>query len=127
DRAVSSTPVSTPIARSRVATVTITVPNTIRLAVLGWVRSSRKLFQWKVPMLTMIITATSAAIGIIDTHSDAYTTSNSSTTPAIRHDRRPRPPEDTLITDWPIIAQPAMPPKKPVTTLARPCPADSRR
>ena len=43
----------------------------IRLAVLGWVFSSAKLFQWKVPMLTMIITATRAAIGICDTQSDA--------------------------------------------------------
>ena len=32
----------------------------------------------------------------------------------------------TLIIVWPIIAQPAMPPKKPVTTLAMPCPRASR-
>jgi len=31
-----------------------------------------------------------------------------------------------LIIVWPIIAQPAMPPKKPVTTLAMPCPRASR-
>ncbi len=28
---------------------------------------------------------------------------------------------------WPIIAQPPMPPKAPVTTLAMPWPTDSRR
>ena len=39
---------------------------------------------------------------------------------------RPRPPEFTLISDWPIIAQPPMPPKKPHTTLAMPCPTHSR-
>ena len=31
------------------------------------------------------------------------------------------PPERTLIIDWPIIAQPPIPPKKPVTKLAEPC------
>ena len=34
---------------------------------------------------------------------------------------RVRPPDLTLIIDWPIIAQPPMPPKKPVTVLATPC------
>src|SRR5699024_4567483 len=38
----------------------------------------------------------------------------------------PLPPDFTLITDCPIIAQPAIPPKKPVTILAIPCPLDSR-
>ncbi len=32
----------------------------------------------------------------------------------------------TLIMVWPIIAQPPMPPKKPVTMLAMPWPIDSR-
>ena len=32
----------------------------------------------------------------------------------------------TLIMLWPIIAQPPMPPKKPVTTLATPCPILAR-
>jgi hypothetical protein len=31
-----------------------------------------------------------------------------------------------LIIVWPIIAQPPMPPKKPVTMLATPWPQDSR-
>ena len=31
------------------------------------------------------------------------------------------PPDLTLIIDWPIIAQPPIPPKKPVTVLAKPC------
>ncbi|KAG1227375.1 hypothetical protein G6F68_019603 [Rhizopus microsporus] len=30
------------------------------------------------------------------------------------------------MTDWPIIAQPAMPPRKPVTVLATPWPTHSR-
>ncbi len=32
----------------------------------------------------------------------------------------------TLIMVWPIIAQPPMPPKRPVTMLAMPWPIDSR-
>ena len=31
------------------------------------------------------------------------------------------PPDFTLIIDWPIIAQPPIPPKKPVTVFAAPC------
>jgi hypothetical protein len=31
------------------------------------------------------------------------------------------PPDFTLIIDCPIIAQPPMPPKKPVTVFAAPC------
>src|SRR5699024_2000208 len=45
--------------------------------------------------------------------------------PAIKVESLPRPPDVTLITDWPIIAQPAMPPKKPVIVLAIPCPLAS--
>ena len=41
-------------------------------------------------------------------------------------DSRPRPPDFTLITDWPIMAQPAMPPRKPVAKLATPWPMHSR-
>ena len=77
-------------------------------------------------MLSMIITATRAAIGICRTRSLPYTTSTSSSTPATRQDRRPRPPDVTLMTDWPIIAQPAMPPRKPVTVFATPWPTHSR-
>jgi hypothetical protein len=77
-------------------------------------------------METMIITATSAAMGICFTHSPRNTTRISSTTPATRVDRRPRPPDFTLMTDWPIMAQPAMPPMKPVAMLATPWPTHSR-
>ena len=45
--------------------------------------------------------------------------------PAKRVESRPRPPDWTLMTDWPIMAQPAMPPKKPATMLAIPCPVHS--
>ena len=48
-------------------------------------------------------------------------------TPARKVEIRVRAPEAlTLIMVWPIIAQPPMPPKKPVTTLATPWPQASR-
>lgn len=77
-------------------------------------------------METMIITATSAAMGIWPTQSLRNTTISNSTTPAISVDRRVRPPDFTLITDCPIIAQPAMPPNSPETILAMPWPLHSR-
>nr|AAM08080.1 hypothetical protein [Providencia rettgeri] len=46
--------------------------------------------------------------------------------PAEKLDKRPRPPDFTLIIDWPIIAQPAIPPSKPEPMLAIPCPLHSR-
>src|SRR3546814_20338810 len=51
---------------------------------------------------------------------------NNRKAPAVKVDKRPRPPDVTLITDCPIIAQPPMPPKKAATILAPPCPAHSR-
>ncbi|CAM5727738.1 hypothetical protein SBADM41S_10286 [Streptomyces badius] len=47
--------------------------------------------------------------------------------PARKVETRVRAPETfTLIIVWPIMAQPPMPPKKPVTMLATPWPIDSR-
>src|SRR5690606_40178769 len=90
----------------------MTVASITRLLLAGCSRRLRKDSQLKVPIDTIIITATNAAIGICDTHSSRNTTRISSMTPATSVDRRPRPPDFTLITDWPIIAQPAMPPRK---------------
>ncbi len=90
--------------------------------VRGWM-----LCQSKVPTETMIITATSAAIGISPTTSPSTTTRISRKTPARNVEIRVRAPDTlTLIIVWPIIAQPPMPPKKPVTTLATPWPQPSR-
>ena len=74
----------------------------------------------------MIITATNAAMGICRTQSLKNNKSSSRKMPALSVDKRPRPPDFTLITDWPIIAQPAMPPRKPLAILATPCPIHSR-
>jgi len=118
--------VSTPWARSCVATVTTTVASITALELFGCSRRLRTESQLKVPIETMIITATSAAMGICLTHSPRNTTRISRTTPATSVDRRPRPPDFTLITLWPIMAQPAMPPMKPVAMLATPWPTHSR-
>ena len=69
-----------------------------------------------------LVISCGAAIGIIPTQSPSTTTRNSRVIPAKKQESRPRPPERTLITDCPIMAQPAMPPMKPVAKLATPCP-----
>ncbi len=81
--------------------------------------------QEKVPIDTMIMMATSAAIGICFTQSPSTTIMNSRKMPAQKVESRPRPPDFTLIIDWPIMAQPAMPPMKPVAVLAMPWPMHS--
>ena len=75
----------------------------------------------------MIITATNAAIGMIATNGPSTNSRNSRNTPDTMVESRVRPPDFTLMTDWPIIAQPPMPPRKPVKKLAMPCPFISRR
>lgn len=58
-------------------------------------------------METIIITATSAAMGIIEIKSLKNTTIISKKRPAKRVESLVRPPDFTLITDYPIMAQPA--------------------
>ena len=68
---------------------------------------------------TKIITASSAAIGIIATMSPRLTDNTRMSTPAVKVEMRVRACEAlTLIIVWPTMAQPPMPPKKPVTILA---------
>ena len=60
---------------------------------------------------TIIITAASAAIGIIAITVLSAVTSSSRNSPTTRVEMRVRArPSFTLTTVWPIIAQPAMPP-----------------
>ncbi len=124
--AESSTPANTPSDRSWVITVVPTVTISTVASVRGSLCRVVSEPQSKVAMETMIITATSAAIGMIETRSPRNTMKISRKIPADSVDNRPSPPDLMLITDWPIIAQPAMPPKKPVTTLAMPWPWASR-
>ena len=117
------------MARLWVATTTTTVATMTMVSLLGIRRSvaGRMLCQSKVPTETMIMTATSAAIGMTATTSPRPTTRISRKTPARKVEIRVRAPEAlTLIIVWPIMAQPPMPPKKPVTMLATPWPQASR-
>ncbi len=82
--------------------------------------------QSNVATATTTITATRAAIGMAATTGPATRIIRSRNTPADSVDNRVRPPLRRLIIDWPIIAQPAMPPRKPVMTFAMPCPRASR-
>ena len=46
--------------------------------------------------------------------------------PPTKVESRPRPPDETLMTDWPIMAQPPMPPNTAEAMLAMPWPMHSR-
>ncbi|MEY9212164.1 hypothetical protein ABH917_001610 [Thermobifida halotolerans] len=75
----------------------------------------------------MIITATRAAMGIWETQGPKAMHRTIRNTPARNVEKRVRAPAVlTLIMVWPIIAQPPMPPKQPVTMLAMPWPMASR-
>jgi hypothetical protein len=97
--ALSRTPTKTPIERSWVKTTVTTVANITRLSVIGITRSFWSDFQSKVPTETVIITATSAPMGIRATHLPSTTTKKSRKMPAARVESRLRPPERTLMTD----------------------------
>ncbi|MDT4871593.1 hypothetical protein FQZ97_1067290 [compost metagenome] len=95
----SSTPTNTPLARSCVETVTATVAIITSDELGGCSRSLRIESQLKVPMLTMIITATRAAIGISLTQGPRNTIRIRRNRPAQKVESRPRPPDFTLMTD----------------------------
>ena len=122
----STTPSITPLDRSWVSTTVAVVAIMTTDDCNGVERSLVTEPQSKVPTDTMIITATRAAIGIIATQSCSTRIRNSRNRPAHRVDRRPRAPLVTLMIDWPIMAQPAMPPNSPAATLAMPWPRVSR-
>ena len=121
------TPANTPSARLCVATTTATVVSMTTELCHGCLPILGIEFQLKVPIDTMIMIATSAGIGTWPTRSPSSASRISSDRPAVKVDSRPRPPLVTLMTDWPIIAQPPMPPKKAATILAMPWPPLSRR
>src|SRR5690554_3399183 len=116
----SSTPANTPNARLWVATTTTTVTTITMLVESGWSRRFLMEPQLKVPMETMIITATSAAMGICTSHLSSTSTMINRKMPAVSVDSRVRPPDLMLMIDWPIIAQPAIPPNRPEPILAIP-------
>lgn len=108
--------------QATVISMTAISPTGIRRRVLGAMEC-----QSKVAKETMTMTATSAAMGMPETTGPKTMHSTIRNAPARNVDRRVRAPDTlTLIMVWPIIAQPPMPPKNPVTMFAMPCPRDSR-
>ena len=81
----------------------------------------RKLLQANVPITTINITPTKAAIGICSISGAPYNTKISKAIAAVAPESLPRPPESTLIIDCPIMAQPPIPPNNPLRILALPC------
>ena len=123
------TPTTTPMARLWVATTTATVATMTRVSLLGIRRrvAGRTLCQSKVPTETMIMTATRAAIGMTaDDVAEADDEDEQEDAGQEGRDPGAGAGAFTLIMVWPIMAQPPMPPKKPVTMLATPWPQASR-
>ena len=120
------TPLITARARLWVTTVIPETKMRTKASVLGIFLKIRKLDHSKVPMTTMNITPVRAAKGIFSIRELAKRIKASKKRPADMPESRPRPPERILIMLCPIMAQPPIPPKKPVATLATPCPRHSR-
>ena len=92
----------------------------LKLGNIGWIYKKKDKVKTHMERDAGKGAETGAAIGIIATQSPIKTISINRKIPAASVDKRPRPPDLTLITDWPIMAQPAMPPRKPAAILAMP-------
>ena len=123
-RDANITPTITAVARS-VATVTAVTKMVTKASDLGTFLKIKIDLHANVPITTINITPTKAANGICSIIGLATNINKSKNKAEATAAKRVRPPELTLIIDWPIIAQPPMPPKKPVATLATPCATDS--
>ncbi|MCY1433424.1 hypothetical protein D9M71_494520 [compost metagenome] len=118
-------PQSTAIARSVKTVITVTAMIT-STSFNGTLFSTRNEAQAKVCCDTTNITPTSAASGMRSISGDRNRMNNRIDTPATTPDKRPRPPELRLITVWPIMAHPPMPPNAPDTRFAAPSATHSR-
>ncbi|MNG00299.1 hypothetical protein D3C84_832300 [compost metagenome] len=118
-------PHSTAVARSvnTVMTVTATITST---SFSGTLLTTRSEAQANVCCDTTNITPTNAASGMRSISGDKNKMNSRISTPATTPESRPRPPELRLITVWPIIAHPPMPPNTPETMLAAPSATHSR-
>ena len=120
------TPLITAKARLWVITVMAETMMITKASVFGIFLRIRMLDHSNVPKTTMNMTPDSAAKGICSIKLLAKRMKMSRNYPADIPDNRPLPPERILIMLWPIMAHPPIPPKKPVITLAVPCPRHSR-
>ena len=119
-RALTITPDITAIAKSKNTVMEDTNIKT-NTSVLGILFIILKLDHAKVPKTTINITPTRAAIGTCSMSPEANKINANSASAATIPDKRPLPPPLILIIDCPIIAQPPIPPNKPVIIFAPPC------
>ena len=92
-----------------------------KTSVFGILFRILKLLHANVPITTINITPTKAAIGTCSIKPEANKTKLKRVKAATIPDNLPLPPDLILIIDCPIMAQPPMPPNRPVTTFALPC------
>ena len=92
------------------------------LAALAWYQACIQLLNTCATALQLLIVVRISATQPLDNMiNDACVSRSVNCLP----DNRVRPPEFTLIMLCPIIAQPPIPPRKPVATFATPCPIHS--
>mmetsp|Transcript_42161 Transcript_42161/g.127385 ORF Transcript_42161/g.127385 Transcript_42161/m.127385 type:complete len:250 (+) Transcript_42161:428-1177(+) len=124
-RALMKRPMTTAVAKS----TAIVTPVTTRMtsaSVHEMMESSPKDPHANVLIDTMNMSPTNAATGMWLTSGVAKTTLTARPAAMIKLESRPWPPPLTLISDWPIKAQPPCVPKSPATMFPRPCPKHSR-
>src|SRR6201999_660263 len=114
------TPTNTPRDKSPDATTVATVASITTDDGQGLVRNRARDRQENVLIETMIITAVNAATGTRASRPCSTTSKTSRNAPATSVDKRPRAPDVTLMTDWPIMAHPPMPPDMAEAILAMP-------
>ena len=117
--ALTITPETTAIAKSK-NTVTVETKISTKTSAIGILLIILKLDQANVPITTINITPTNAAMGTCSIRLDANKINAKSANAATIPESRPLPPPLMLIIDCPIMAQPPIPPKSPVITLALP-------
>ena len=113
------TPARTAIARSNITVSEETIIKT-KASVNGILFSILKLDHAKVPITTINMTPTKAAIGICSIRELPNNIKHNREIAATMPESLPLPPAFTLIIDCPIMAQPPIPPKMPLRKFADP-------
>ena len=114
------TPAITAIAKSCHTVIAETATNT-KASALGIFLITLKLLHANVPITTINITPTRAAIGICSIKGAAKRIKIKREIEAVTPESLPLPPELTLIMDCPIMAHPPIPPNKPFNIFPNPC------
>src|SRR5699024_1229082 len=104
-KVLKMTPITTPIAKLLVYKITATVTIITTDSDFGACFKIVNELQLNVVIATIIIIPTRTGMGISTTISPKTIIKNNKNAPATKVDKRPRPPDFTLITDRPINAQ----------------------